>query len=287
MKGYLFIFAAATLWGFIGPFSMVAFREGVSSMEAAFWRAVLAWGFFGVHAIIKKEVKAEIRDIPLLVVFGVTGVTLFYGSYMLSVDQGGAALATVLLYTASAWVTLLSRPIYKEPLTVPKLIALVLTIMGVIGVSMGAEGAGSSVRINSIAILAGLASGFFYAMYYIIGKQFTERYSAPNLFFYILPIGAVCLAPWVTFSEKSPMVWAALLFIAGMSTYGAFYCYYMGIKHLEVSRASIAATLEPVVAAVIAYFWWGEFFTYKGYVGSLLILAAVLLVVVDGARKGK
>ncbi len=287
MKGYLYIFAAATLWGFIGPFSRVAFQEGVSSMEVAFWRAVLAWGFFGIHAIIKREVKADPRDIPMLVVFGVTGVTLFYGSYLMSVDKGGAALAAVLLYTAPAWVTLLSRPIYKEPLTVPKLIALALTILGVIGVSMGAEGAGSGVRIGSVAILAGLASGFCYAMYYIIGKHFSDRYSAPNLFFYILPIGAVCLAPWVTFTEKSPVVWASLLFISGMSTYGAFYCYYMGIKRLEVSRASIAATLEPVVAAMVAYFWWGDFFTYKGYAGSFLILLAVLLVVVDGARERK
>jgi DME family drug/metabolite transporter len=54
---------------------------------------------------------------------------------------------------------------------------------------------------------------------------------------------------------------------------------------MEASRASITATLEPVVAAVGAYFWWGETFTLLGYVGSALILGAVILMVLDGLRQ--
>jgi len=33
--------------GMIGPFARLAFSEGVLPMEVAFWRAVLAWIFFG------------------------------------------------------------------------------------------------------------------------------------------------------------------------------------------------------------------------------------------------
>ena len=73
--------------------------------------------------------------------------------------------------------------------------------------------------------------------------------------------------------------------MAFFSTYGAYYCYYIGLKHMEASRASITATLEPVVAAVVAYFWWGETFTLMGYIGSALILGAVILMVLDGLRQ--
>jgi hypothetical protein len=44
-------------------------------------------------------------------------------------------------------------------------------------------------------------------------------------------------------------------------------------------RAAITATLEPVVAAVVALSLVGEYFTALGYAGSALILAAVVLVV--------
>jgi DME family drug/metabolite transporter len=278
VRGYLFIIAAAALWGVLGPFSRLAFAEGVQPMEVAFWRAVLAWGFFGLHAAVTRSVRMAPRDLPMVIVFAITGVTLFYGSYQMAIRSGGAALASVLLYTAPAWVSLIARFTYRELFTPAKSIALVLTITGVVCVSRG----GGTVRIGWEALLFGLTAGFCYSLYYIFGKHFSTRYSSPNLFLYLLPIGAITLLPWVKFSAKSPAAWGALITIALLCTYGAYFCYYIGVRCLEASRASIAATLEPVVAAVVAFFWWGEAFGVTGYIGSALIIAAVLLMVLDG-----
>ena len=286
LKGYLFITAAAVLWGMIGPFARLAFSEGVLPMEVAFWRALLGWIFFGSHAVMLREVRMQARDWPALLVFALTGVALFYGSYQLAVKSGGAALASVLLYTAPAWVVVLARIFLKEVLTPVKLVALALTLAGIAGVSLGGAGdSGAGLTVSVGALIAGLTAGFCYSLYYIFGKHFSNRYSSPNLFFYMLPIGAVCLFPLVEFSHKTPTAWAALICIAFFSTYGAYYCYYIGLKQMEASRASITATLEPVVAAVVAYFWWGETFTLMGYIGSALILGAVILMVLDGLRQ--
>ncbi len=138
LKGYLFITAAAALWGMIGPFARLAFSEGVLPMEVAFWRAVLAWIFFGTHAMVLREVRMQRRDWPALLTFALTGVALFYGSYQLAVKAGGATLASVLLYTAPAWVVVLARIFFKEAITPVKLVALALTLVGIVGVSLGA-----------------------------------------------------------------------------------------------------------------------------------------------------
>lgn len=246
-------------------------------MEVAFWRALLAWGFFGVHAAATRSLRLAPRDIPMVAVFGITGVTLFYGTYQMAIRLGGAALASVLLYTAPAWVALLARMVFREPLTPSKIAALALTLAGVVCVSRG----GGTVHMTASALLFGLAAGFCYSLYFIFGKYFSTRYSSPNLFFYLLPIGAATLFPWVEFSSKSPTAWGALLIIAAACTYGAYFCYYLGVRHLEASRAAITATLEPVVAAVTAFAWWDEAFGISGYVGSGLILGAVVMVVMD------
>jgi drug/metabolite transporter, DME family len=284
IKGYLYIATAAALWGMIGPFARFAFSQGVSPMEVAFWRAALAWLFFGTHAVVIAEVRLKFRDFPALLFFALTGVTIFYGSYQVAVKNGGAALASVLLYTAPAWVVIMARIFFKEALTPVKLVCLTLTLAGVTCVSMGAGGNGNGFAssVNTAALMSGITAGFCYSLYYIFGKHFSDRYSSPNLFFYMLPIGALTLLPWVEFVYKSPAAWAALAAIAFFSTYGAYYCYYIGLKHLEASRASITATLEPVVAAAVAYLWWGEVFALIGYIGALLILSAVLLMVWDG-----
>ena len=285
LRGYLFIFAAALLWGNIGPFSRLAFSQGVGPMEVAFWRAVMAWVLFGTHAALRREVRLERCDILHLVVFAFLGVSVFYGSYQVAVNRGGAALAAVLLYTGPAWVTLLARLVFKEALTPIKLLALGLTLAGVLGVSAGAGDSVFDKGLDPVAIGAGLTAGFCYSLYYIYGKHFSNRYSSPTLFFYMLPIGAMSLYPLVDFVPKTATAWMAMAALAFFCTYGAYYCYYQGLKYLEASRAAITATLEPVVAAVVAYFWWGEYFTPLGYAGSALILAAVVLVVWDGTRR--
>jgi DME family drug/metabolite transporter len=266
----------------LGPFSRLAFSEGIAPLEVAFWRAVLAWGFFAAHAAVTKSVRMRVGDVPLVVLFAITGVTLFYGTYQIAVRSGGAALAAVLLYTAPACVALIARFAFRERMTPLKSAALVLTLAGV---ALVARGGGGTIQITAKAVLFGLSAGFCYSLYYIFGKHFAPRYSSPNLFLYLLPIGAVTLAPWVEFSSKSPAAWGALICIAALSTYGAYFFYYQGLFHLEASRAAIVATLEPVVAAVVAYIWWGEAFGVTGYLGTALILTAVLMMVWDPQHK--
>lgn len=282
MRGYIYIFAAAVLWGLIGPFAKLAFQEGITPLEVAFWRAVMAWCCFGPQAIVQRQLRVAVSDLPLLGLFGLTGVFLFYGSYQLAVQKGGAALASVLLYTAPAWVALMAALIFKEKMTPLKLAALAATLTGVFLVSLGSGASLSGgTGETAAAVFFGLVAGFCYSLYYIFGKHFGAKYSAATVFFYILTIGAICLAPWLDLAPKSWTAWWAILWIAVFSTYGAYHCYYAGLKHLEAGRAAIAATLEPVVAAVVAFFWWGEYFSPAGYVGSLLILAAVILTIRD------
>jgi drug/metabolite transporter (DMT)-like permease len=277
LKGYLFIAMAAVLWGLLGPISKLALAEGIAPLEIAFWRGVLAWILFGGQALWFGQTAFYPRDIPALLLFALTGVTMFYGSYQLAVQSGGAALAAVLLYTAPAWVAVMARIFFMEPLTPIKLGAVALTMTGVASISLGNGNIDGSV--NFPAILFGLTAGFCYSMYYVLGKPFSKGYTAPNLFLYLLPIGSLFLAPFVPFSSKTPVAWLALIAIAFVCTYLAYHSYYAGLKLLQASRASIVATLEPVSAAVVAYFWWGETFSLLGWLGAAAILAAVLLTV--------
>lgn len=277
--GYYYIVAAALCWGLIGIFSSLAFSQGVEPMEVAFWRAGLSWLCFAVQALIKKETALKKKDIPLFVFFAIFGVSLFYVSYLSAVKAGGAAFAAVLLYTAPAWVVFVAFVIYREKLTWAKLMALVLVITGVFFISSSGGNAGSSVPIGTIAILSGLTSGFCYSLYYTMGKYFSKRYSAANLFLYVLPLGALGLLPFVDFVHKTPLAWASLIGVSVLSTYIAYYLYYQGLKYLEAGRASIVATLEPVVAAVAAYIILGEYFTPLGYTGAALIITAVVVTI--------
>ncbi|MBU1220933.1 EamA family transporter [Myxococcota bacterium] len=283
IAGYLFISGAAICWGLIGIFSSIAFSQGLSPAEVAFWRAAMAWVLFGALAVKRREVRIERKDAPLAALFGIMGISVFYMSYQYSVQNGGAALASVLLYTAPAWVVAASFFIYREKLTFLKLISVVMVISGVFLISRTSQ----KTSTGWIAIWAGLLSGFCYSLYYTIGKYFRGRYSSATLFFWILPIGAAGIFPFVTFSHKTSVAWLALISVAVISTFAANFLYYQGLKYLEAGKASIIATLEPVIAAFTAWIVLGEYFNWVGYTGAALILTAVLITIIPKQQKQK
>lgn len=272
--GYLYLLLAASLWGLLGPVSRVAFAEGLTPLTVAFFRALVAWAFFALHAALLRQVRVAPRDLPILLGFGLVGVSLFYGSYQLAVGYGGAALASVLLYTAPAWVALMARLFLREPLGRRGAWAVLLTLLGV---ELMGLGGGQGVRFGPLALLFGLLSGFTYALYYIFGKVYLPRYATPTLFLYALPVGALGLLPFVDWPALSPKALLALLFLGAFSTYGAYLAYYAGLRRLPATRASVVATLEPVVANLAAYLLFGEALAPLAYLGAGLVLFAVLL----------
>ncbi len=285
MRGYLYIVLAAFCWGGIGPVSRYAFVHGLGPMEVAFWRALFGWVFFGIQAARLGQTQVQRRDLPAVLSFGLWGVSLFYGSYMLAIVNGGAALAAVLLYTAPLWVVVLARIFLGEPFTRLKTMCVLLGTGGVAIVALG-QGGESAVNVSVAALGWGLLAGFIYGVYYIFGKKFLRTYNTPTLFLYALPVGAAGLLPFIRLEAPSPQALLAVFFLALVSTFAAYSLNYAGLKRLESSRAATVATIEPVIAGAVAWAWWGETFTVWGYLGSGLILAGVLLLVTSQAMQG-
>jgi drug/metabolite transporter, DME family len=275
--GYVFVAIAAVLWGLLGPVTRVALREGMGAVEVAFWRALLAAGIFGVHALAIRRVKLERRDVPSVVAFGVVGVAGLMACYSRAVEAGGAALAAILLYTAPVWVALLSTLFLGERMTGRKLLALAVATLGVAGIAASSGGGG--IRLTPAALGWGLASGFAYALYYLFGKRYFARYSTATLFVYALPVGAIAMLPLADFRHKTPVAWASLAFVAVVSTYLAYLFYSAGLRRVEATRAATVATIEPVVAAVAAFAMWNERLSPLGYACAAVVLLGVLLMV--------
>jgi len=274
--GYLFILLAAASWALIGPVAKFAFKAGLSPLEVAFFRAGIGGAFFLIHALVLGRLRIERRVLFPTLLFGAVGVAGFYGSYQLAVAYGGAALASVLLYTAPAWVAVMGALWLGERLDQAKALAVALTL---VGVALLAGGSGQGLQFSLMGVVFGLLSGFGYALYYLFGKLYFARSPAEAIYAVALPVGALFLLPAVENWPRDPEVWGLLLVIGFVSTYLAYAFYAAGLVRLEATRASVVATLEPVLASFFAYFWWGERFTPLGYLGAGLILAAVFLVV--------
>jgi DME family drug/metabolite transporter len=247
-------------------------------LAVAFWRATFGWVFFVAHAGAQRSLAIARRDVPLVVLFGLVSVSGFYGSYQLAVLFGGAARAAVLLYTAPVWVAGLAMIFLGERLRRRTAIGILVSLSGVALISFSAGGgAGVGSSDNALGTLFGLIAGFTYALYYILGRRLLGRYRSTTLFSWILAIGALGLLPFISPVIPSIRAAGALVFLGLVATYLAYLCYSAGVVRLLSSESAVIATAEPVVAAILAYLFWGETLGMVGSIGAALVIAGVLV----------
>ncbi len=276
-SGICFVLLAALCWAFIGPIGRYSLEQGATPLEAAFWRAVFGSVFFWLHGLRSGLVVVPFRAAAACMLFGIVGIGGLFGTYLVAVQQVGAALSSVLLYTAPAWVAVFSRLVYKEKLSPAKTAAVILAVGG--AALACSSGGGLPQGASRYGLLMGLASGLAYSAHYIFGAHYLRRYSPVSLYCWALPAGALILLPFVEFSAKSPSSWMSLLLLGAVCTFGAYRAYGEGLKRLPPTTASVLAAMEPIIASLLAWWWWQELFSPLGWVGAALVVAAALLIV--------
>ena len=171
------VLAAGVAWGVISLFVRRLSAAGLSPMQISLIRMVTsAVCFFPLMALRDPaKLRIRLRDLWMFVGTGIVSVVLFNSLYFYTTVQSQASVAVVLLYTSPAFVLLLSALLFKERITRKKLICLGMTVLGcaLVGGVLG-----GSYRLTGRVLLAGLGSGFFYALYTIFARLALRRYDS-------------------------------------------------------------------------------------------------------------
>lgn len=286
MKNVIYIVLAGSLWGIISIFIQVLNSLGFASMQCVAIRAFFTALILLIYLLIvePKKLKIKIKDIKYFIGTGIFSIVLFNFCYFESIDLiGGAAIPALLLYTAPIFVMILSAILFHEKITEKKLVALILTFIG-LGFVTGAFAGKQEVSIG--AFILGLGSGFGYALYSIFGKLVTDKYDAVTITFYTFLIAAVGSIPFSGVINHMDMLinargMIASLGLAFFSTVLPFLFYTKGLKGIEAGKASILATVEPFVAAIIGAVVFHEIFTVSKVIGMVLIVVAIVYLNVE------
>jgi drug/metabolite transporter (DMT)-like permease len=279
VRGYLFVGTAAALWGTIGIAARPILASGMTALDAATWRAAGAFVLLLAYALIvrRRALRVARSDLWLFASYGVVSVAGFMTVYFVAIQLTTVATAVVLLYTAPAWVVLMARMFFAEPIGPSKATAVVLVFLGCVLV-VGGFGAGA-VRLSPAGLVAGLAAGITYALYSIFGKTALRRYSPLTTLVYALGFGALCLMGVAGgIPRLPPDALLAVAYTIVFPTMLAYVLYTNGLRAIEAGQASVIATIEPVVAAVGGALLLREPFALAQWAGALLVIAGVLVV---------
>jgi DME family drug/metabolite transporter len=283
-RGYLLVLLAASLWATLGViYKHLAESHGLPPLAVAGLRAGLGGLILlaGLLALRRSWLRLSRQALRVVLLYGVFGIALFYATYINAILSVGVGVAAVLLYTAPAWVAIIAWRFLGERLTRLHLLALLLTLAGSALVAQVFQP--GLLRLNALGIVWGLLSGLTYGLWSVFNKVGVRHTNPWTLQCYGMLVGSAVLlllqplAPLTgALQSQATILW--LLLLALGPTVGASVAYASGVRTVPVSVASLIATLEPVLAALLAYLVLGETLGLGQIAGGALILLAVWLL---------
>ncbi len=281
-KGYLYVVAATIMWAVSGVSGKFLFNQGVTPLQLVQLRVTLSAAFLFLWLLARPGLlKISPRDIAYFAVLGISGLAMVMFTYFYAISKINVAVAILLQYLAPVFIAVYYGFVAPEKLTRITLLAIVLSVLGCC-LAVGAPNV-NLLALNWQGIAAGVLSGLSYAWYAIYGERGMRRYDPWTVVFYAFLFASLfwntALEPFAAFRVRyTGIQWFWVIYIAVFGTAVPYGLYTMGISLLRSTRASVAATLEPIAAAFLAWIFLGECLDSLQMTGGALVIASVIIL---------
>ena len=281
-SAFLLTAFAALIWGATAPIMKLTLQE-VPVFSLAFIRMSLA--SLILASIIFSKLKIKKRDLPMLSLAALTGVTLNLAFFFLGLKLTQAINASFLVAAVPIFTILAAHFYLKEKFNSRLILASLIAFAGV-ALIIGKPYAGVSSRElvgNFLLLLATLS----WVAHEIFAKKLLKTYDGGTVAFYSMAIGALTFLPLALLEFVKNPNWINQVTLSGFMgiLYGiffasllAYWAWQKGLSLLPAGRAAFFFYLDPISGTILAIILLGEKLTPQLILGGILIAVAVLLI---------
>lgn len=279
---------AAICWASLGT-AYALFRRwfGIDEVTIVTLRAVFASVMLFAWLRLKRRrlVCPSAPDLVRISLLGATAVTGFYVVLIYAFSSTSVPVATLILYLAPSLVAVGAFAFLGERLSRVHITALCLSFLGCALVAriFSLE----SIAANGWGLVLCFGSAIAYASYSLQVKPMLGRVSADTIILGHLVVGAIGLI--IVKLIVSPTDWASPtgLLVTGLYTGSVLtviplIAYTVGLGGLPAGEAATIATLEPVLATIVAWVVLGEHLDFWQMLGGGFVIASVLILAAGG-----
>jgi len=274
------ISAAITIFFWGSAFA--AIRIGLHSYSPthlALFRFLTASVVLGVYALITRMPLPRLRDVPLMFLLGLLGITVYHVALNIGEQTVASGPAAVIIQTAPIWTALGAVLFLGESLRIWGWVGIGISFAGALVIGLGG---GSEVSLGwgaALVLLAALAQ----SSYNIVQKKTLSRYRPVELSTYAIWAGTILLLPFCgglipDIQKASIGDTVAVLFLGVFPAALAYVTWAIVLNSMPASRASSVLFLVPVVAFLVGWVMLGEIPTAVDVVGGVLAMGGVLIV---------
>lgn len=281
--GYVLAAAAAAMWAVNGSISRLLLDDGISAFHLSQMRSTLSFAFLLVFLLVwrREDLRVERSHLRALALLGVAGLAGVHATYFLAIERLDIGVALAIQYLGPLLILLWLRVAHKRPLAPSLWGAVGLSAVGSFFVVEAYDGLGG---LDGLGLIAAFLSAVTFALYLILGENAGRRHLPHTTLVWAFGFASVFWLvvrppwtfPYAAFDTPEPVLLALGVVLVG--TLVPFILIVTAVRHIPASRAAVVSTLEPVLAAIIAWPVLDQALAAPQIAGVLFVVAAVIWV---------
>lgn len=292
-RGELYVILGALFYSLNGVIVTLVL-DHMTTFRLAQIRALGAFFLLFLITLIqdRKSLKAERREIPILVIYGVIGYAMVQLGYFIGISQGvPLSLVLIIEFTAPIWIVLWIKFVRKGNVAKDMWTAIVLSLIGLILVAKVWQG----IAFDLIGTFAALGAALALAVYFLISESQINKRSAQATVVWGLGFAglfwSIFLPLWKfpteifsaqinlqgRFSEYSAPGWLLIAYIIILGTMVPYLFVINGIRRISASTSSVIGMLEPVLAGAFAWIWLSQSWNAIQLLGGVIVLVGIYI----------
>lgn len=286
LQAHTAVLLANIIFGLGVPVTKLLLDQWVSPMAYMATRCLGAAAIFWLISLFLPCEKVAPRDLTVIILGGLLGI--------------------VVSQTLTAWALTFTTPVYFSLIATLTPVATMLcatlfigekiSTRGVVGVALGVAGAmlmvfvgwqGGSGKNDILGIALTLLSMFTWAVYLIITRKVSARYTAVTQMKWVFLASAIAVLPFsLTDLQSAPLYsvatqWSGLAemaFIVVFATVAGYFAIPFAMRYLKATTVSVYTNLQPIVASLVAIALSQDVLTWDKPVALVLVLLSAWLV---------
>jgi drug/metabolite transporter (DMT)-like permease len=270
------------MWALNGNLARYLLDDGVSAFRLAQLRSFGSWVILlAVLGTARPELlMVERRELPALAFLGVVGLAGVHATYFLAIQHLEVGVAVTIQYLAPLLLLVWLRVAHGRRLAPSLWGAVALSVIG----SFFVVRAYHASVLDAAGVAAAFGATVTFAIYLVGSERAGQSHDPVTTLFWGFGFASLfwaVVAPWWLFpfgdfdSTRNALLAAGVVV---MGTLLPFICIVAALRHIPAPRAAVVATLEPVLAAVFAWFLHDQHLAAVQIAGGVVVVAAVVWV---------
>ncbi len=286
LQAHTAVLLANIIFGLGVPVTKLLLDQWVSPMAYMATRCLGAAAIFWLISLFLPREKVALRDLTVIILGGLLGI--------------------VVSQTLTAWALTFTTPVYFSLIATLTPVATMLcaalfigekiSVRGIAGVVLGVAGAmlmvfigwqGGSGKNDILGIALTLLSMFTWAVYLIITRKVSARYTAVTQMKWVFLASAIAVLPFSLTDLQSATLYsvatqwsglAEMAFIVVFATVAGYFAIPFAMRYLKATTVSVYTNLQPIVASLVAIALSQDVLTWDKPVALVLVLLSAWLV---------